>query len=354
MTDDPALVKAGELRRVAAAIFEKLGLPAEDAGWVAETLVRAELAGTSSHGTIRIPDYAARLEGGAVNPDPRVRVVKDAGALAVLDGDNGMGQVVSRRAMEECMDRAGRHNVGVVIMTGSNHFGAAALYSGMAIERGMVGLCTTNTVKVIAPWGGKEKLIGNNPVSIAVPGAPPVLLDMALSQVARGYLIQARRAGKPIPEGWGVDSEGRPSTDADEILGTGSLSPAGGYKGSGLSIAIDAAIGALAGGGHSHEVVGIMNTEKAGGVTHFFAAIRIEALRPLADFSGAVSALCDLLRGSPKAEGTERIWMPGEIERERAEERQGAGIPLMAGRIEEISALTGRLGIPAMELMGNG
>jgi LDH2 family malate/lactate/ureidoglycolate dehydrogenase len=333
-------------------IFEKAGMPGDDAAWTADALVRTELDGTSSHGVIRIPDYVARLEGGGLNPGPKVRVVKDAGALAILDGDNGMGHVVAKRAMEDCIERAAQHNVGAVIMSGSNHFGAAALYSRLALERGMVGLCTTNSVKIIAPFGGKEKKIGNNPVSIAVPGDPPVLLDMALSQVARGYVLQAKLSGKPIPEGWGVDSEGRPSTDPAEVLESGSLSPVGGYKGSGLSIAIDAVLGALAGGGHSHEIVGIINAEKPGNVTHFFGAIRIDALRPLADFTAAVNVLCDLLRATPKAEGAERIWMPGEIEHESAGERRTSGIPLLPGRIEEIAKLTRRLDIPDMELIG--
>jgi LDH2 family malate/lactate/ureidoglycolate dehydrogenase len=346
----PPLIQYEELQRVVGQIFEKVGMPAADAAWTAETLARAELTGTTSHGTIRIPDYVARFEGGAMSTHPQVRIVKDAGAITVLDGDNGMGQVVAKRGMEECISRAEKHNVGVVLMTGSNHFGAAALYAGLACDRGMVGLCTTNTVKVIAPFGGKEKLIGNNPVSIAVPGDPPVLLDMALSAVARGYLIQARRAGKKIPEGWGVDAEGRPTTDPNEALESGSLSPIASHKGSGLSIAIDAVLGALTGRGHSHQIVGIMNTKLPGDVTHFFAALRIEALLPLSDFRGAVDALCTLLRSSPKAAGVERIWMPGEIEYERVQERRKNGIPLLTERVAEISKLTQRFGIHEMEL----
>ncbi|MEE9256194.1 MAG: Ldh family oxidoreductase [bacterium] len=345
------LVKAEELRRFAAQVFAHSGMPKPDAAWTAETLVQAELRGTSSHGVIRIPDYVRRLKTGANNPTPQVKVLKDSGALALLDGDNGMGQVAAKKGMEDCIARAEKHNVGVVLMKGSNHFGAAAIYAAMAVERGMVGFCTTNTVKVIAPAGGKQKLIGNNPVSVAAPGDPPVLLDMALSVVARGYLLQALKAGKPIPEGWGVDAEGRPTTDPTEVLESGSLSPIAGYKGSGLSVAIDAVLGALAGGGHSHEIVGIMNTEGAGNVTHFFAAIRIEALLPFEQFRGAVNAFCALLRASPKAAGVERIWMPGEIEHERGQERLEQGIPLLPERYGELSELAKQLGIPEMETL---
>lgn len=343
------LVKADELKRFVTGIFAKTGMPEEDAAWTAETLVQAELRGTSSHGVIRIADYAKRLKSGANNPTPKVSVVKDSGALALLDGDNGMGQVSAKKGMEDCITRAEKHNVGIVLMKGSNHFGAAATFAAMAAGRGMVGLCTTNTVRVIAPAGGKEKLIGNNPVSIAVPGDPPVILDMALSVVARGYILQAQKAGKPIPEGWGVDAEGKTTTDPNEVLASGSLAPIAGYKGSGLSVAIDAVLGALAGGGHSHEIIGIMNSEKAGKVTHFFAAIRIEALLPFELFRGAVNALCALLRASPKAEGVERIWMPGEIEFECDQERRKNGIPLLPERYTELAELAKQFGVPEME-----
>lgn len=343
------LVKADELRRFVTEIFLYAGLPKDDAAWTTETLVQAELRGTSSHGVIRVSDYMKRIKTGANNPTPRVKVIKDAGALALLDGDNGMGQVTARKAMEDCLDRAEKHNVGVVVMQRSNHFGAAASFAALALDRGMVGLCTTNTVKVIAPAGGKEKLIGNNPVSIAIPGDPPVILDMALSVVARGYILQAKKAGKPIPEGWGVDSEGRSTTDPDEVLDSGSLTPIAGYKGSGLSIAIDAILGALTGGAHSHNIVGIMRTTDPGNVTHFFAALRIEALLPFDQFRTTVNILCGFLRASPKAAGVERIWMPGEMEHEREKERIESGIPLMPERYAELAELAKEIGISEME-----
>lgn len=338
-----------ELRRFLTEVFLSSGMPKEDAAWTAETLVQAELRGTSSHGVIRVPDYMRRLKTGANNPTPRVKVVKDAGALALLDGDNGMGQVVARKAMEDCLDRAEKHNVGIVVMQRSNHFGAAASFAALALDRKMVGLCTTNAVKTIAPAGGKQKLLGNNPISISVPSDPPILLDMALSTVARGYVLQAQKAGKSIPEGWGVDAEGRPTTDPDEVLESGSLTPIAGYKGSGLSIAIDAILGALTGGAHSHRIVGIMRRTDPGNVTHFFAALRIEALLPFGEFRSTVNTLCGFLRASPKAAGVERIWMPGEMEYEREQERKVSGIALLPERYAELSELAGEIGISEME-----
>ncbi|MDA1001062.1 MAG: Ldh family oxidoreductase, partial [bacterium] len=144
-------LSADTLRKFVSGLFEKAGLPADDAAWVADTLVEAELRGVTSHGVIRIPNYIPRIEAGWVNARPRMKVEKDAGALALFDGDNGMGQVVARRAMAECIQRAEAHNVGVVIVKNSNHFGAAALYAEMALESGMVGLCTTNAIRVFPP-----------------------------------------------------------------------------------------------------------------------------------------------------------------------------------------------------------
>ncbi len=346
-----ALVRAGALERFAAGAFSRLGLPEEDAAWTARTLVAAELRGVTSHGVIRLPNYVRRLEAGVANPRPRISVVKEAGALALLDGDNGMGQVVSRRAMEEAIARAGIHNLAVVLAKESNHFGAAAAYALLAAEGGMAGLVTTTTMKVIAPHGARAPLIGNNPIAIALPGEPPLCLDMALSAVARGYVIEAARAGRAIPEGWGLDAEGRPTTDPDAVLKSSLLSPIAGHKGSGLSIAIDALLGGLAGGGFSHQVIEISDYSGKSRVTHLFAALRVEALLPLAAFRASVESFLGALRAAPRAAGVERVWMPGEIEREREAARRREGIPLPPERLRELAEIGRRLALPPLETL---
>ena len=344
-------VKSEVLLAFATQAFVKVGMPEEDAAWSAETLVQAELRGVSSHGIIRLPGYVKRFEAGMLNPKPEIRVVRDGGAIALLDGDNGMGQVVSRRAMEDCIARAEKHNIGVVFLKGSNHFGMAATYACLPLNRGMVGFCTTNTGHFIVPFGGKKRMLGNDPIALAIPGNPPIVLDMALSTVARGYLLKAARANKSIPEGWGVDAEGRPTTDPNVVLEKGSLAPIGGYKGSGLSIAIDALLGAVAGEGHSHEVIGILDFSGPSRVPHLFAALRIEALVPLKEFRTAADAFCAVLRASPKAPGGERIWMPGEIEEEHEREQRREGIPLPPERVRELDELAKQLGLPPLKMM---
>lgn len=331
------------------AVFEKLGLPREDAAWFAFTLVQAELRGVSSHGVIRLPNYTRRLEAGVANPRPGIKVVKDRGALALMDGDNGLGQVVARRAMEECIARAKRHDIALVLVKESNHFGAAATYALLAAQEGMAGIVTTTTMKNVAPHGARAPLIGNNPIAIALPGDPPLCLDMALSVVARGYVLEAARAGKKIPEGWGLDAEGKPTTDPGEVLKSALLSPIAGHKGSGLSIAIDALLGGLSGGGFSHQVKEIGDYSGRSRVTHFLLAINIEALLPLAAFRASVEGLVRVLRAAPRAAGAERIWMPGEMEHERERERRERGIPLSPERLKEMGEIAQRLGVPLPE-----
>ena len=160
---------AANLHNFLREVFSTLEMTKIDAEWISETLVQAELKGVSSHGVIRMPQYTKRLELSLANPKPNITILKDAGPLALLDGDNGMGQIVSRDAMQNCIQRAKEHNVGIVFVKESNHFGAAGTYTIQAAREGMIGICTTTTIPIMAPTGGKEAKIGNNPISIAFP-----------------------------------------------------------------------------------------------------------------------------------------------------------------------------------------
>ena len=174
------LVKAEELKRFVTKIFIHVGMPKNDAAWIAETLTQAELRGTSSHGVIRIPDYMRRLETGAVNTNPVVTIEKDAGALALLDGDNGMGQVTSQKGMEDCIGRAKIHNVGIVVMKRSNHFGAAGNYTRLAVAQGCIGIAASNGRTERDPEKPIYSTVTASPLSLAVPtqDQPPLVLDM--------------------------------------------------------------------------------------------------------------------------------------------------------------------------------
>jgi LDH2 family malate/lactate/ureidoglycolate dehydrogenase len=342
-------VRAEDLERFVTEVFLRTGMPRQDAVWTAMTIVQSELRGVATHGVIRLPYYVRRFKSGLMNPTPKIRLVREAGPLALLDGDNGMGQVVSKRAMEECIARTRTHNVGVVLVRESNHFGVAATYALMAADQGMVGLCTTNTFPVMAPAGGRTPLIGNNPIAIAVPGDPPIVIDIALSAVARGNINVAAQAGKAVPEGWGFDAEGRPTTDPNAILNGGSLSPVAYHKGSGLSIIIDAILATLSGGGYGYQGKGLMDLSGQMHVTHLFGAIRVDALVPLTDFRNSVNAFATVLRQSPKAAGTERILMPGEKELRIERSLSKEGIPLSPERQRELVELADSLAIEGLQ-----
>ena len=344
---------AANLHNFLREVFSTLEMTKIDAEWISETLVQAELKGVSSHGVIRMPQYTKRLELSLANPKPNITILKDAGPLALLDGDNGMGQIVSRDAMQNCIQRAKKHNVGIVFVKESNHFGAAGTYTIQAAREGMIGICTTTTIPIMAPTGGKEAKIGNNPISIAFPSEPLMVLDMALSNVARGYIIEAARAGKTIPDSWGKDSRGQATTDPNEVLKSSLLSSIAGHKGSGLSIAIDAMLASISGSRNSSEIIGINDFSGKSGVTHLFIAINIESLIPVKDFSMAASVFLQILRNTDKAEGIERIYMPGEIEDELEEKRKKDGFTLSKERIEELDEIANRLNIDPLKRTKN-
>ena len=331
-------------------VFTKLGMADENAAWTAETVVMAELRGVTSHGVIRMPHYARRLEINLANPTPDFRVVKDAGALALVDGDNGMGQVVSKRAMEEAIARARTHNVGVVLLKESNHFGAAATYAAMAPEAGMVGLVTTNTLRVLPPAGGKEARIGNNPVSIALPSDPPMVLDMALSVVARGYIIEAARAGatpSPRAGGW-TRRENPPPTPIKFSKAPSSprLRATRGVAFPSRSTPYWAPSQAEATATRSW--ASTSSAAKAASRAFSWPSTSRRCF-PLSEFRAAANTFISIIKATPKAAGVETIFIPGEIEHQKEAERRRNGFELSPERLTELDEIAERLDLPPLE-----
>ena len=221
-------IQAQQLRTFAARALERAGVPAADAALVADSLVQADLWGHQSHGMLRLPWYLARLRSGAMAAVTAPELVVDAGAVAVLDGRNGVGQVLTARAAAEAVARARAHGVGAVAVRNSGHFGTAMYFTRMAAREGCVALLATNASPAMAPWGGRRKAVGSNPWSIAAPAGkhPPMLLDIANSGVARGKIYLARNKGERIPEGWALDADGAPTTDP--VAAIAGISPAHG------------------------------------------------------------------------------------------------------------------------------
>ena len=345
-TPMPTIVQAPALREAVETIFHAAGQPPEHARIVADSLVQADLNGTHSHGTRLVTHYLPQLRVGAINPRPNIRTVKDSGAIAVLDGDAGMGHVTGTIAMEKAISKAAEFGIGVVGVGNSTHFGAAGRYAAMALPHDMIGFATTNSPPCLTAPGGVEPRVGNNPVAHAIPAGeePPILLDMALSVVARAKIIMAKQAGQKIPLDWAFDADGTPTDDPTQALG-GMLAGIGGHKGYGLAIVMDMLCGILTGsdfGPHLGRQDDPTRHENAG---HFFVAMEIGRFVPIDEFKARADQMIREIHESRRAAGVERLYLPGEIEWEKRQRRLSAGIPLPESTLNGIRGAAEELNV---------
>jgi L-2-hydroxycarboxylate dehydrogenase (NAD+) len=341
----PALptAAADELRRFAHDILTSCGLSADDAAAAAAGLISANLRGVDSHGVLRLMQYARALAEGAINPRPRVRFLQRRGATALIDADGGYGFRPTNMAMDAAVEAARRFGIGVAGVRNSHHFGMAAAYVLRAAEAGVIGWLLTTTEPLIAPPGGLAARVGNNPYAVGIPGDPPVVLDMALSTVAFGRIRLAAAEGRSIPEGWGYDRRGRPTTDAAEALAAGLLAPIGGHKGYGLSVTAEVLAGVLT--GSPFGLAASAHARPQGGVGHLAMAIDPAFFVEPAEFAAGVARLREEIRSVPRAEGVEAVYLPGDIERRTLEQRTREGIPLTDELAAQLEALADRLGV---------
>ena len=245
-----------ELEGLVGDLLVSAGVPGPDARLTAQRLVEADARGRNGHGVIRLVPYLERIRAGGINVDPDIRVLADRPSSAQVDGDNGLGQVVMTRVTDLAIAKAGATGVGVVGALRSNHAGAAGLYALRAAEAGMVGIyLAVANANGMAPWGGRNPLLGTNPLAIAVPGERSTfLLDMATTATSHGTIKTYRDAGRAMPEGWVVGADGEPITDPGRAE-EGQLVPMGGYKGAGLTIAIGLLAGVLNGAAFGSDVI---------------------------------------------------------------------------------------------------
>ena len=329
-------------------VLQKLAVPRDEAEITAGSLVTANLRGVDTHGVLRLPLYAARLKRGAMTPSVTLTTERETIATALLDGHNGIGQVVSFRAMEIAIRKGREAGVSYVAVKHSNHFGAAAYYSIMALEHDMIGIAFTNASPRLAPTGGAVKLLGNNPFCFAVPAGkrPAVVLDMANSVVAAGKIRVRQKEGRPIPEGWALDERGEPTTDPAAAM-KGILLAIGGYKGYGITLMMDLLTGVLTDSSYGPRVKPIDNEIEPAGTAHAFMAVALSAFTDVPAFKARMDAYIDEIKSSKKAGGSEAIYVAGEPEYLKTQERMEKGIPLQPKVASELSALGGELGIPA-------
>jgi LDH2 family malate/lactate/ureidoglycolate dehydrogenase len=337
---------ADELRATTAAIFRAVGATDHDARVVADSLVAADLCGHQSHGLIRVSEYLRHVRNGAIVPDAQPQLVKGGGATLVVDGNWGFGQVVARQATEWLIERALDHGVAAVAIRRCAHVGRAGVYPELAAERGLVAFAFVNgggTEARLAPHGGRKAVFGTNPLAAAVPcpGSDPVVIDFSTAAVASGKIRVLRDRGEPLPEGWILDSEGRPSSDPEDYYAGGMLLPAAAHKGYGLALLVELLAGCMTGAGS----LAIPGSGYRVGNGMFMQAFDVRAFMPLDSFAKRVSALADTVHGTPPAAGFDEVLLPGEPEHRSARSGNAAAVEIPDSTWESIALAAGELGV---------
>jgi LDH2 family malate/lactate/ureidoglycolate dehydrogenase len=333
------------------------GVRESDAAITAAVLVASDVRGISSHGVARLAYYLAMIEAGTLDPCATPTIARESATTAVLDAHNGLGQPVGVRAMTLAIEKAAAHDVGIVTVRHSNHYGIAGYYAMMALERDMIGVSLTNTHTAVAPTGGRRPTIGTNPIAIAVPTSevPHFVLDMATSVVPRGRLEVAVRQGISIPAGWSIDARGVSTTSPEAGL-DGALLPLGGpiitsgYKGYGLAVAIELLSAVLPGSLYGPLVAPMWDTAGPSDLGQFFMAINIAAFDDPVAFKARASDLLRRIKTSPLAEGATEILVAGEKEARATLEARRHGILLEAKVVAELAELAARYKVPLWDV----
>ncbi|MGD2201685.1 MAG: Ldh family oxidoreductase [Candidatus Bathyarchaeota archaeon] len=337
------------LSTLGASIFEGLGAPKEDAQLVSDLLVEANLTGFDSHGMIRLPIYCRGIRMGAVKPGAEIKIIEETPSTAIIDGGWNFGQVVARYAMNVCIEKARNSVIGLVTARNSQHVGRLNTYAEMAMAQDMLGIMSVNSKSNVAPFGGKTKQLGTNPLCFAIPAGeePPMVLDMATSVWARGKIMVYLARGKELPEGVFMDPDGNPTTDPTWYTKGGVLKPLGdivGYKGYGLSLLVETLTGVLTEAGTSNSTE-YTSRPFYGGNGIFMMAIDIGRLTDINTFKERVDSLLRSVKESPTAPGFDEILIPGDPERREKEKRLRDGIYIEDKTWGDIAKLAKELGI---------
>ncbi len=337
-------------------IFRAIGCPDADATLATETLLAADLRGIDSHGVARLVGYVRLWEAGRINPAPRVGVTYETPSTAVVDGDGGLGLVVGPKAMRVAIEKAQQVGTGWVSVKNSNHFGIAGYHAMLALAHDMIGVAMTNASPLVAPTHSLDRLLGTNPIAVAVPAGeqPDFVADMATTTAANGKLEIAQRKGLPVPDGWVQTADGQPSTDADAVKNGGALLPLGGatgsHKGYALGSIVDIFSAVLSGANYGPWVppfVAFLQppTDPVGqGLGHFFGALRVDAFRPADEFKAHMDNWITTFRSAHAVPG-KQVLIPGDPERETAAHRLLDGIPLLDAVVKDLVGVGAKFGV---------
>lgn len=337
---------SAKLIEFATAVYAGQGVPEPDARLIADTLVQADLWGHQSHGVLRLGWYLDRLRNKVMNPVTQPEFVIDGGAMAVIDGHDGVGHVLAKLAAEEAIRRAKKHGIGAVGVRMSNHFGTCMYYTLMGAHEGCVMMLTSNGGPAMAPWGGRKKIVGTNPWSIAAPAGKhaPFVVDMANTGVARGKIYLARNKRQKIPPGWAIDADGAPTTDPQAAI-DGIILPMAEHKGYAIAAMVDMMSGVLTGSGFLSAVHSPYKTAEKSNCGHFMLAINIEAMQPLAQFNARMEQFVAEIKSVPLAQGFDEVFYPGEMEARNDQRNRGQGIQYPEDTVADLKRIAAETGL---------
>lgn len=345
MPAEKILVPMQDLHRFTTRVFLALGLDEEEAVLCADGLVQSELRGLpmQMQGVNRLPVYYQRLRDGLVTPRAPFEIIRESPALAIVDAHNGLGYAAATRAMRLAVEKARTSGMASVFVRHSTHFGGASVHARRALDAQCIGIAMSNASPEMAPWGGITPVLGTNPWAIAVPtnGAFPLVLDMAITTSGKGSMMGLLSQGKKMPLDWAITRTGLETDDPAAAM-DGTLLPIGGPKGYGLSLMTDVLTGVLTGSAFGTKPYSIPSFQDVG---HMLTAIDIEWFMPLADFKERLDTLLGEIKASELRPGVDRIYLPGEIEHLREQEKLKNGVPLERQVVQDLKKLAGDLNI---------
>lgn len=340
-------------------IFLKIGCSETQATLATESLLSADLRGVDSHGVARLTGYVRLWEAARVNTKPDIKIIHETPSTAVVDGDAGLGLVVAPFAMKVAIDKAKNVGTGWVSVQNSNHFGIAGIHAMMALQEDMIGIAMTNASALVAPTFSKDKMLGTNPIAVAIPAGnePAFVADFATTTAANGKLEISQRKNKPVPTGWVQTKEGHESTNANELKNSGALLPLGGnregssHKGYMLGSIVDIFSGVMSGANYGPWVppfpayIPMPANMPGKGIGHFFGAMRIDAFRPATDFKKDMDQWIKAFKNATPINENEKVIIPGEPEIAFEKERRANGIPLISSVVDDLKLLAKKFGV---------
>jgi len=336
-----------DTRQLVTELAVAAGVPRDDAAILADALIDADVEGTSTHGVSRLNIYIRRIQRGLIDPVGQLTVEKRRPAVLVVDAGGGLGQVQAVKTLELLIPLAGQYGVASATIRRSQHFGALSYYSNMAAGHDMVLLAMTNCEPAMSPVGGCEAFFGTNPIAASFPTGKgfPLKVDLATSLVARGNIIAAHKAGRPIPEGWALDADGNPTTDPAAAL-AGTVLTMAGHKGSALATMVELFSGVLSGAAVGSEVGSMYkHMDRSQNVGHFFSLVDVAAFMAPGEFRDRVDRMIDRIKACRRRPGVDEIFVPGEPESRKARYNRQHGIPIGNETIEELKTLCNEYGI---------